>query len=518
MSTSIRSALLVSLLAGAAFLGACTDEKITFRDREVFNQPVDAAQGFLGYFTVSSKTTTCGNCHVGHQRDWKQTRHADAWKTLADLGSTAQPFCFSCHTVNQNGNRFVGTGGWDAIQDSVYRDVQCESCHGPGLEHVKEPDITANHPLARAGVAVEGASCLSCHSGTHHPFAEEWKQSRHSEIVTSAATRAECASCHDGKVTLTSWGVRVNYVERDSVGNFPVTCTVCHDPHGSGIGKQLRFPIDTPDPEQNLCMRCHLRRVEPAPNSSQGTRPHAPQGAVLLGTAGYRPANFTLSDAAILTSHSSDRNPRLCAGCHVNRFTVTDPTSGNFVFQATGHIFRPDPCVDATGKPTADNSCAYTTTARRFVGCTATGCHASEAIAAQLLVQNRADIETLASQLWIDSDADGTIDAAPTDGGFLPQVKQTNPSQFAVDATITPAEGAEFNVRLAAERNQGNSDNSKGVHNPFLLKALLSASISEVKQTYGFPVLAPQVQSLVDQTLQAVRARQPDLFLKTGSR
>ena len=83
-----------------AVLSGCTSEKIVFRYREPFNDPVDAASGFLGYFTAATKVTACGNCHVGHQRDWKTTAHAGAYKTLSDLpASTAVASCYTCHTV-----------------------------------------------------------------------------------------------------------------------------------------------------------------------------------------------------------------------------------------------------------------------------------------------------------------------------------------------------------------------------------------------------------------------------------
>ncbi|MCA9767818.1 MAG: hypothetical protein KC485_03245, partial [Gemmatimonadetes bacterium] len=91
--------LIRTLLAAAApayLLAACTSETIVYRDREPFNEPVAAAAGFLGYYTASSKATTCGNCHVGHQSDWVTTRHADAYATLP---ATAQEFCKSCHSV-----------------------------------------------------------------------------------------------------------------------------------------------------------------------------------------------------------------------------------------------------------------------------------------------------------------------------------------------------------------------------------------------------------------------------------
>lgn len=501
-------------LLALQFLGGCSSEKIVFRDREPFNQPADQASGFLGYFTASTKQTACGNCHVGTQRDWKSTAHASAYKTLADLpAGTAQTLCYDCHTVGPNGNKTTGNVGYKAVKDTAYHDVQCEACHGPGFNHVKEPDLAANWPFARAGTTPTKETCLSCHQGSHHPFAEEWGASGHAKIVDAAASRPlsdGCPTCHNGKEVLKAWGVRTNYIERDQAGAMPTTCTVCHDPHGSPNGKQLRFAINTPDPEQNLCMKCHMRRFEPALNSSR-LAPHAPQGAVLLGTAGYRPAGFTYDEAAVLTSHASERNPKLCAGCHVQSFTVTDPTSNNFVFQATGHLFNPIPCLDAQGKPVADNSCAYTATARSWKSCTNSGCHADAAIAAQRVVGIRAEIATLADQIWVDTDHDEVIDAAPTDAGYLATLKATKAAEWTVDAKITPAEGAEFNMKTVAER-YSNGDKSKGVHNPFLARALLSANINELKSAYGLAPPSPAVRALVDHSIEQVRLRQPNLF------
>ena len=60
---------LLALLGLLCFVSsACTDEKIVYR--EPFNPPPDAESGFVGYFTSSDKSTTCGNCHVDHQNKW----------------------------------------------------------------------------------------------------------------------------------------------------------------------------------------------------------------------------------------------------------------------------------------------------------------------------------------------------------------------------------------------------------------------------------------------------------------
>jgi hypothetical protein len=72
---------------------------------------------------------------------------------------------------------------------------------------------------------------------------------------------------------------------------------------------------------KNLCMRCHPAKSRAGvPDASS---PHAPQGAVLLGFAGYRPPGFAYDTARIYGSHATTKNPKLCAGCHIAKFTVT---------------------------------------------------------------------------------------------------------------------------------------------------------------------------------------------------
>ena len=98
-------------------LGACTDEKIVYRDRAAFNPPPDSVNGFLGYFTVATKQTTCGNCHVGVQGQWKTTRHASAWADLQGSGH-AVAACNKCHTVTENGNAVGQAAGYSTVPDS----------------------------------------------------------------------------------------------------------------------------------------------------------------------------------------------------------------------------------------------------------------------------------------------------------------------------------------------------------------------------------------------------------------
>ncbi len=231
-----------------------------------------------------------------------------------------------------------------------------------------------------------------------------------------------------------------------------------------------------------------------------------------MGIAGYRPAGFTAPETEIVSTHGSLANPRLCAGCHVNNFTVTDP-DGGFVFQAVGHTFGALPCVDAQGVPTGNEGCAYNTTERTFVGCTTSGCHSTEQVASNQLASLRLQIAVFADILWRDLDADGVIDPAPIDEGMLAVIKRDFPTAInPSDAIITPGDGAEFNVKLFGEGRSGNGDKSRGVHNPLLAKGLLAANIQELQATYpGLGVLNAGLQAQVDGAVGAVFVRQPGL-------
>lgn len=484
----------VPSLAVAVFVLAvtgCSDDSVVFRDRAPFNPPPDAASGFLGYYDAGAKQTTCGNCHSGLQAKWVTSAHASAHATLEASPAKAAT-CYSCHTVTGKGNSVGGTtSGYDKVQVNTYNDVQCESCHGPGLKHVEGVSQgTIIRPLAKVSMNGTG-NCGDCHSGVHQPFAEEWKASGHAIVRPSYASRVSsgCAGCHDGRKAILRFNDDANFIERDTETDYqPTTCAVCHSPHGSSNSKQLRLSITSADPEQNLCMQCHMRVAEPTLTGYGNTSPHAPQGAVLLGLAGWRPPGFQYDTARIFGSHATTKNPRLCAGCHVNKFTVTDKLTGAFTFQSTGHLMRPIPCLDATGKPTADKTCAYTATARSWQSCTASGCHGDAGAAANIFNDSRALMKSFVDQLWIDSNASGSLQASPTDAGMLPTVRATRPAEWsATDNTVTPAEGAEFNARLCGEYGQSNSDNSKGAHNPFLCRALLIATINYVRSYYSLP-------------------------------
>lgn len=474
MNVSVRAWVAAGAVTVATTVGmvACVTDHFIYENVN-FPAPPSAAAGYVGYGTVGTQMTVCGNCHIDRQTEWLTTAHSHAWKDLIATGENPAP-CAMCHSVNNNGNTAAGSDtavGYRSTQAARYQDVQCESCHGPGLTHVTSPSI-ANHPLASldvGSVSTTIKSCGQCHHGAHEPFEDEWSMSRHALVPTwkSGAHpehNAACQSCHTGQGALVAWGVNTNYKEANFAGGdtLNITCGVCHDPHPVTLySAQLRFPDSVPDLNTNLCMKCHNYGAGLDPDTKVHG-PMAPEGPLLLGIAGWWPPNLQIPGGldTIVSTHGTTANPRLCATCHVNPFTVTD-SSGKFVLSVTGHLFEAAPCVNSQGIPTGDTICV--TSQRTFAACAASGCHGNAAAAASAFTSEQTLIASL----------DTTLRSQ------LTTVLTSTPAETAsANPTFTVAQGSLFNAELAEFRGSF-------VHNPFLIQALLTASIEEMTAQYG---------------------------------
>jgi peroxiredoxin len=97
----------------------------------------------------------CQSCHQAEYDTWAAGPHASAVTTLAGKGKQADADCLRCHTTG-----FGKDGGFPAGADVASHEdlarVGCESCHGPGGEHVAEG-------ATRLGTIVSlGDKCDSC--------------------------------------------------------------------------------------------------------------------------------------------------------------------------------------------------------------------------------------------------------------------------------------------------------------------------------------------------------------------
>jgi len=113
----------------------------------------------------------CAGCHAAEMATWKKTRHAHAWEPMVESRNVNNPLCLHCHSVG-----FMKPNGYVLASDvRALQGVGCESCHGPGSEHVQNPGA---HPLDKAGPA----TCQSCHTPGQTPdfdFTSFWPKIRH---------------------------------------------------------------------------------------------------------------------------------------------------------------------------------------------------------------------------------------------------------------------------------------------------------------------------------------------------
>ena len=125
----------------------------------LFAEQVLEQQQGNGYVSA----TACQQCHEQEYLQWSATRHAFAYETLLKKERYFDAGCISCHTTGFG----YPTGFQIGDQDSALEGVQCETCHGPGKQHVGNPKKSN----IRSGA--DTSLCLECHDTKHSPgFAE----------------------------------------------------------------------------------------------------------------------------------------------------------------------------------------------------------------------------------------------------------------------------------------------------------------------------------------------------------
>jgi hypothetical protein len=105
----------------------------------------------------------CKDCHEQEYLQWSATRHAFAFETLLKKERYFDPNCVACHTTGFG----YQTGFQIGDETSAFKGVQCETCHGPGKQHVGNPK------KSNIRSAADTSLCLTCHDTKHSPgFAE----------------------------------------------------------------------------------------------------------------------------------------------------------------------------------------------------------------------------------------------------------------------------------------------------------------------------------------------------------
>ncbi|MDX2030493.1 MAG: multiheme c-type cytochrome [Blastocatellia bacterium] len=122
---------------------------------------------------------SCAQCHQAEYEKWKTTRHAHAFAVLETKQRTFDSACVGCHSLGYQEQGFLNIRA-----TPKYADVQCESCHGPGAEHVKAP-AAGNYKTPP-----KNQSCLGCHDKDNSPdfdFDKYWPRVAHGKAIPATA-------------------------------------------------------------------------------------------------------------------------------------------------------------------------------------------------------------------------------------------------------------------------------------------------------------------------------------------
>lgn len=186
----------------------------------------------------------CKSCHSSEEMGdqygaWEHAAHSKAWETLA--GDEAKKVaaergiadpqkadeCVKCHVTAFGVDESMIKRGFK--QDMG---VQCESCHGPGEDHMKARFAAAASESAdqkaAPGEIVAAPSkevCIGCHNSEspsykefcYHAFSAKIRHLRPERAAKVAALPiSDCSSCHSEGSAL--------------IEPLPAWCTTCHDP------------------------------------------------------------------------------------------------------------------------------------------------------------------------------------------------------------------------------------------------------------------------------------------------
>ncbi len=197
-------------------------------------------------------------------------------------------------------------------------DIYCESCHGPGSEHIKDGDPNLIYSFNRDYKPNEKSPCLDCHRGypegyamgEHHPETDNGCLDCHkihsdNQRLLKTDEQTLCLGCHKEKMG------EFRMPSHHPVLEGLMSCTDCHSMHGK---KSVQFSgMDN----REKCLGCHSDKQGPFiyehdPVNEDCLICHKPHGSV---------ADNLLTQA----------EPFVCLSCHPAHFhTLITGYDGEF--------------------------------------------------------------------------------------------------------------------------------------------------------------------------------------------
>ncbi len=131
----------------------------------------------------------CQGCHAAEFETWAASPHAHALESLTQKGRAGDADCLACHTTAFGREGGFPASGTAASHADLGR-VGCESCHGPGGDHVAENSRKLGSILSlgdKCDSCVILKICGDCHDDANDPgfefnVEEKIERQRHGTI------------------------------------------------------------------------------------------------------------------------------------------------------------------------------------------------------------------------------------------------------------------------------------------------------------------------------------------------
>jgi predicted CXXCH cytochrome family protein len=282
---------------------------------------------------------------------------------VGDAGYVGSDACKDCHEDQFKAYSHTTHAQLSTIGSWKGKVTGCESCHGPGKDHIAEGDPAKILSFKNKSSKEASETCLACHAGK-----EERNNFRRGEHWRNDIGCTDCHSPHGNTAppkNLASSNVLVTTPNAEKPGfstirmlraNDPqlcischsevkpafsapfhhkvlegvMRCSDCHNPHGGFELKQTRLAIGS----DAVCIKCHADKQGPftyehAPVKTEGcTACHTPHGS-----ANPRLLRYAAVNQLCLTCHSvahdvgavepsgpqHNQNAQYanCAACHI---------------------------------------------------------------------------------------------------------------------------------------------------------------------------------------------------------